>query len=154
MWGHFRYFFLHIGSLFSHVGAFIGLALPTTKVSASTHGQCHEINLNVKFVENTSPKKFISTGRDCVPTNTLTAHTYRCSYESFTVCLHMSHKSENPPKLPFNQSDTRTATRDTFGMFMRYVSCPRQRLIVGHCIGSVRVHEHDVIEDTSLILQV
>ena len=35
-------------------GAFLGLPPPThpTKISASTHGPCHDINLNVKFVEN------------------------------------------------------------------------------------------------------
>ena len=41
---------------FSLWGAFLGLPLPPpphpTKFSASTHGPCHDINLNVKFVEN------------------------------------------------------------------------------------------------------
>ena len=52
--GPFCYFVLLIGGLFSMWGAFLGLPPPphTTKISASTHGPCHDINLNVKFVEN------------------------------------------------------------------------------------------------------
>ena len=34
------------------------------------------------------------------------------------------------------------------------ISCPKQRPIVGHCKSSVRVHEHDVIADTNLNIQV
>ena len=52
MWGLFCYFFLLIGGLFSYVGTFLACPPHPTKISASTHGPCHDINLNVKFVEN------------------------------------------------------------------------------------------------------
>ena len=64
IWGPYCYFFFHIGGLFFPCGGpFLGLPSPpptTAKISASTHWQCHDINLKVKFVENTLPKKFIS----------------------------------------------------------------------------------------------
>ena len=53
MWGLFFFFFLYRGP-FSYVGGLFWLAPHPTKISESTNGPCHDINLNVKFVENVS----------------------------------------------------------------------------------------------------
>ena len=53
MWGLFCYFFTLLGA-FLRCGDFFWLAPHPTKISASTHGPCHDINLNFKFVENVS----------------------------------------------------------------------------------------------------
>ena len=51
--GLFCYFVLLLGGFFFHVGGLFGLVPPhPTKIFASTHGPCHDINFNVKFVEN------------------------------------------------------------------------------------------------------
>ena len=49
MWGPFCYFSPYRRSFF-HVGDLFWLAPPhPTKISAITHGPCHDINLNVKI---------------------------------------------------------------------------------------------------------
>ena len=76
IWGLLCYVFHHVGAFllpfspyrrpfFSMWGVFFGLAPLTTKISASTNGKCHDIILNVKFVENTLSKKFISSRDLC-----------------------------------------------------------------------------------------
>ena len=105
-----------MGGHFRHLGGILRACPPFLRKFLRVP-MGHDSNLNVKFVENTSSIYEIDTGRDlwfnntltahtyscsydsltvCLHTNTLTAHKYSCSYDSLTVCLHMSRKSENP----------------------------------------------------------
>ena len=76
------------GPFFPCGGHFLGLPPPPPYKNFCEYQMGHDINLNVKFVENTSPRSLFlkkTLAEICVSTNTLTAHTYSCSYTETKV---------------------------------------------------------------------